>query len=264
MSGKTGRDVHELVIFSDLDGTLLDHASYSWAAAQPALDALAARHVPLVLATSKTAAEVAVLHAALGLGTHPAIVENGAGVFRPGTDPGDASAYRAIRQALDALPTALRTPFRGFGDMDDAEVAAITGLPPGDAARARRRQFSEPGLWTGDAPTRAAFLEALKTRGIAARAGGRFLTLSPGRTKADALREVAADLCARQTVALGDAPNDIEMLQAADRGVIVRNDHGPGIPSLPGEAAGTILRTRRSGPAGWNDAVLDILNLTGG
>lgn len=264
MDGTHRRNFHELVVFSDLDGTLLDHDDYSWTAAQPALETLAARRIPLILATSKTAAEVAVLHDALGLGKHPAIVENGAGVYRAGDDQGDDSAYRSLRQALSDLPAGLRAAFRGFGDMDDAEVARITGLPPEDAARARRRQHSEPGLWSGDAETRAAFLAALKRNGIAGRSGGRFLTLSHGLTKADALRRIARQLGAQRTIALGDAPNDIEMLQAADLGIIVRNDFGPGIPKLPGETAGTIRRTRRSGPAGWNDAMLDILNQTAG
>ena len=250
----------KLVVFSDLDGTLLDHANYSFAPAQPALDALAARDIPLILATSKTAAEVAVLHEALSLGDWPAIVENGAGIYRPGRAGGDAAPYVALRSALDALPPDLRAPFRGFGDMSDAEVAEITGLSPEAAALARQRQNSEPGLWQGDEAARQGFLDALAERGIATRSGGRFLTLSHGRTKADGLREIAAELAAERTLALGDAPNDTDMLQAADLGVIVRNDHGPGIPPLPGEAQGTIRRTARPGPEGWNAAVLAILN----
>lgn len=254
----------QLVVFSDLDGTLLDHETYSWEPARDALDALARHGVPLILATSKTAAEVEVLHRELGLGGHPAIVENGAGIYRPGAADSDDSAYRALREALNDLPADLKNVFRGFGDMDDAEVARVTGLTLDAAARARRREHSEPGIWQGDAATRAAFVAALRQRGITARAGGRFLTLSHGRTKADALRILARRMDARRTVALGDAPNDLEMIEAADIGVIVRNEHGPGIPPLPGERARTIRRTRRPGPAGWAEAVLDILNETGG
>lgn len=252
----------ELVVFSDLDGTLLDHETYSFASAQPALDALAKRGVPLVLATSKTAAEVAVLHAALHLGEWPAIVENGAGVYRPGASDADGVAYAALRAALDALSPDLRASYRGFGDMSDAEVAQVTGLPPAFAKLARQRRHSEPGLWLGSDDTRAAFLRALAEQGIHARSGGRFLTLSHGRTKADGLHEIARELNARCTLALGDAPNDTDMLQAADIGVIVRNDHGPGIPELPGEATGIIRRTTLPGPQGWAEAVLAILNDT--
>ena len=45
------------LIFSDLDGTLLDHDSYTFGAAQCALRAVRERSIPLILATSKTLAE---------------------------------------------------------------------------------------------------------------------------------------------------------------------------------------------------------------
>ena len=70
-----------LVIFSDLDGTLLDHATYEAGPALPVLARLRAMGVPLVLATSKTGAEVVEVRARLGLAGLPAIVENGAGLW---------------------------------------------------------------------------------------------------------------------------------------------------------------------------------------
>lgn len=250
----------KLVVFTDLDGTLLDHDSYSHADAAPALAELKRRGVPVVLASSKTAAEIARLHAELGLGDAPAIVENGAGFLDPsGPQHADTSDYTRIRAVLGALPTALRAKFRGFGDLTDADVAEATGLPPEQARLARRRCHSEPGLWTGTDAERAAFIDALAARGIHARAGGRFLTLSLGRTKADAMRELTARLGARTTIALGDAPNDAEMLQTADFGVIVRNDNAPPMPDMPAGPPGRIRRTARPGPAGWNDAVLALL-----
>ncbi len=142
--------------------------------------------------------------------------------------------------------------------MTDAQVAAITGLSPEAAALARQRHFSEPGLWQGTAEDRAAFLDALSELGIAARSGGRFLTLSFGATKAGRMAEIAARYGAETVIALGDAPNDREMLEAATCGVVIRNDHGPGLPELDGEAAGRIRRSALPGPEGWNAAILDL------
>ena len=68
-----------MIVFTDLDGTLLDHETYRFDAALPALETLAARGVPLVLATSKTAAEIGPIRQALGRDV-PAIVENGGGI----------------------------------------------------------------------------------------------------------------------------------------------------------------------------------------
>ncbi|MEL7092122.1 MAG: HAD-IIB family hydrolase [Pseudomonadota bacterium] len=251
-----------LIVFSDLDGTLLDHHDYSFEAARPALAALRAARVPVVLATSKTGAEVRALQAQMDLTGYPAIVENGAGVIWPGVDSVDTDSdrdYRRIRAALDALDADLRAPFRGFGDMGPGEVSKVTGLTRDAARAACARQFSEPGLWGGAPAARDAFCVALAAQGIHARQGGRFLTLSFGRTKADAMAEVAQKLGASHTVALGDAPNDIEMLENAALGIIIRNDDGPTLPPLPGEDKGRIRRSELPGPAGWNACILELL-----
>lgn len=253
-----------LVVFTDLDGTLLDHETYSWTPAKPALAELERRGVPLVLASSKTAAEIVLLHDELGLGTAPAIVENGAGLFEPGAaeERGD-DEYRRIREALATLPGDLARRFRGFGDMNAAEVAEMTGLSERNAEQARTRCFSEPGLWQGGDTELQGFLGLLAERGIVARRGGRFLTLSFGCTKADAMREVVARLEAEVTVALGDAPNDAEMILAADYGVVVRNDDAPRMPPLAADPPGRIRYTAEPGPSGWNTAVLDLLEELG-
>ncbi|MBY6006334.1 HAD-IIB family hydrolase [Salipiger bermudensis] len=252
-----------LIVFTDLDGTLLDHGDYSYSAAMPALDALRAQGIPLILASSKTAAEIAPLHDALGLGDWPIIVENGAQRVTPGADMHDRSVYARLRRLLDDLPADLRTSYRGFGDMTDDEVAEITGLPLAGARLARLRNFTEPGIWSGDESDLAAFLAALEAKGIAARRGGRFLTLSFGGTKAQQMAGIMADLGRDTAIALGDAPNDTEMLETARYGVIIRNDHGQGIPALPGETDGTIIRSEAPGPAGWNACVLALLDRLG-
>ncbi|TNJ44847.1 mannosyl-3-phosphoglycerate phosphatase [Phaeobacter sp. B1627] len=245
--------MRRLLIFSDLDGTLLDHETYSYAPAVPAIEQIKARGGLLVLASSKTAAEILSLHQELDLGDTPMIVENGAASITAVAVGSQDAEYRAIRQVLQSLDA----PFRGFGDMSVAEVSRQTGLDMAAAKRAKARQFSEPGLWEGDARQQSAFLAALARRGISARHGGRYLTLSFGATKADQMLLLREKYAPCFTVALGDAPNDTEMIAAADRGVIIRNDHSPSLPPLPNELQ--VLRTDQPGPTGWCTAMLEIL-----
>lgn len=256
----------DFVVFTDLDGTLLDHATYDWGPALPALSQLRALSIPVVLSSSKTAAEIAPIRAKLRLSSYPAIVENGAGTLAPNAQPTDAGEdYARLRAALDALPPRLRNCFHGFGDWDDEEVIIQTGLAPDAAKQARQRAFSEPGLWSGSRADREAFIAALGAHGISARRGGRFLTLSFGGTKADRMAEVLDSLRpkdgpAPMSVALGDAPNDVEMLNAATVGIIIANPNAQELPVLAGERDGHIRRSTKSGPSGWNEMMLALVS----
>lgn len=250
-----------LLVFSDLDGTLIDHQTYSAAAADPALKALKSCDAGLVMASSKTGPEISRIRDALGWSDWPAIIENGAGVLPP-KDAGlkDSAQYDQLRDHLNTVPQHLRSLFRGFGDMDAADVAKTTGLPVDAARLAKTRAFSEPGLWDGTVAQRAAFLDHLAGQGVTCREGGRFLTLSFGQTKADRMTEMIDQYRPDHTIALGDAPNDIEMLETADIGVIIANPHRAPLPPLKGETDGRITRTRLAGPQGWNQSILALLD----
>ncbi|AUJ65535.1 hypothetical protein B9057_13125 [Aestuarium zhoushanense] len=251
-----------IAVFTDLDGTLLDHETYSWAPAAPALDRLRTRNIPLIIASSKTAAEIEQLRDAIGFGHMPAIVENGAGILEGGATAGSDRVYHdRIMWVLSQIPGALRRDFEGFTDWGIEGISRETGLSKSGARLAHARQFSEPGLWRGSEQAEAEFIAVLAEHGVHARRGGRFLTLSFGATKADRMRELSARFAPCRTIALGDAPNDVEMLQAASLGVVVKNPHAAPLPPLVGEADGRIIRTKLVGPAGWNEAVLKYVEI---
>lgn len=67
-----------LIIVTDLDGSLLDHHTYSWQPAETWLKRLRAHQIPLVICSSKTAAEIVPLQQKLGISDEPFIAENGA------------------------------------------------------------------------------------------------------------------------------------------------------------------------------------------
>lgn len=246
-----------VLVFSDLDGTLLDHTSYSWQAAAPALSVLRAEKCGLILASSKTAAEIEKLRSDIGFADWPSIVENGGGVFEPGESGADDSPiYRILRTRLSNLPIG----FVGFGDMAISEVCDRTGLSEQEARQAKMRRFSEPGVWTGSDDAFHDFTSAATAAGLLVQRGGRFHSVSFGGTKADRMDDLIARFSPDLTIALGDAPNDTQMLERADYGVIVANHHTSQLPRLQGEETGRIRRTLREGPEGWSDAVFEILD----
>lgn len=264
----------KIVIFSDLDGTLLDHETYSHEAALPALTRVRQLQIPLILASSKTAAEIGPLRQKIGFAHCPAIVENGAGLLGAagGTCP-DATEhhgempngrYEELVEKLNQLPSHLRSGFEGFSQWTLEEISARTGLTKEQTALARKRQFSEPGIWSDNEKQFALFLQALDEHGITATRGGRFVTLSFGGNKVERMLELVEQFAAQRddlfVVALGDAPNDAAMLAQADLGILVNNPVGPA-PDFSGMTTrGSIRTTSKPGPEGWNEEILDILD----
>lgn len=243
------------VVVSDLDDTLLDRA-YGFEAAAPALAELRRRGVPLVLNTSKTAAETLAVQARLGL-REPFAVENGGALYWPrgyfsGTAPGAALRGEHLMVALgpplgDGLPGT-----RGFRDMSDDEVASATGLPLEDAARARLREFDETFVCPPFLEPRLPALAA--ERGLRVTRGGRFWHLHGDSDKGRAVRRLRELFGEAHVVAIGDGPNDLPMLREADVAIAVPRPDGTTHPELRGFKAAPA-----PGPSGWNAAILEAL-----
>ena len=253
-----------VLVFTDLDGTLLDHETYAYDAASEALELLRNHSIPLILASSKTASEIAPLREQLGFAHCAAIVENGAGVLEAGQTAAQAKGnYQSLLDTLSKIDKRLKDQFKGFSQLSAEEIADLTSLSLADAKLAKARQYSEPGQWLGNQRDFEKFRTVLDEQGIVVQQGGRFVSLSFGGNKADRLREICTRHAntngAALTIALGDSHNDINMLLASDIGVIVANPHGVPIPELDGEADGRIIRTKLAGPSGWNRAVIDVL-----
>lgn len=261
------------LLFSDLDGTLLDD-DYRFDAAVSALARLEAAGIPLILTSSKTLPEMRLIRSAMDL-TSPLIFENGAGIAIPHDhfDPAQLDGplepevfgpgYAALREIVTTLRERHGFQFRGFGDMTSGEVARLTGLDQLSAARARQRIGSEPGLWEGSEAEREDFVRALAAEGLRMVRGGRFHHLMPKVDKAGAMSALVARYrkywpdASLTVVAAGDSPNDFDMLRAADRAVVVRRRDGTWMPL---KHHGGAVRTTEIGPAGWSTSIHRILD----
>ncbi len=266
------------IIVSDLDGTLLDHDSYAFDAALNALRAVRERGIPLILATSKTLAETMPINAALH--NHQAvIVENGGVLCFPldlalPFDIDDREALHGHALVRLAPPCQLVRDFiererarhgwrlRGFADMDTAEVAKRTGLAPNAAELARQRLCSEPFVWRDSTEAFERFEAAANKAGLFVTRGGRFHHLMGGADKGEAMRVLQTMLATDKTIrtpviALGDSENDRGMLEAADVAVVIRRHDGT---HLDCRGLQSTLFTPQPGPAGWNTAVLQLLD----
>lgn len=260
------------IIFTDLDGTLLDHDTYRWDAATPALTRIRAEGWPLVLVTSKTRAEVEPLRRELGL-TDPFVVENGGGVYLPDTAPwsnvGERDALRGLRVLVlgrnyedirDFVTSeGHRHGMRGFGDMDVSEIAQRTGLSHEAAKLAGARDFTEPFVLDEHASL-SALGAAAERAGLRITTGGRFHHLmGEGQDKGRAVRRLvdawrSGGATATVSVALGDGQNDVPMLEAADVAILIPAEDRP----LPGVSRPDARVASARGPEGWNAALTEL------
>jgi mannosyl-3-phosphoglycerate phosphatase family protein len=260
-------------VFTDLDGSLLDHDDYSYAAAAPTLALLDRLQVPVIPVTSKTRAEIEVLRTELA-NNHPFIVENGAAVFIPagyfpqqpeGTASRDgywvreSSAPRAHwLQVLANVADDFPGEFTGFHAAGPEKIAAMTGLSPAAAALANSREYSEPVQWLGTEQRKGEFIARLSESGANPLQGGRFLAVAGDCDKGRALAWLRgvyrshAEGGVLVDLAAGDSGNDVAMLEAAGTALLIRSPAHP-FPALARETG--VYLTERCGPAGWADGV---------
>lgn len=267
-----------LLIVTDLDGTLLDHDSYSFQPALPALNRARRADIPVIPNTSKTRAELIGLREALD-NAAPFIIENGSAICIPeqhvhlhdGKSELDEGYIElplgveiaAIRKELDRLRPLYR--FETFADWNLDQLIAHTGLSREAARQAQDRRYSEALLWHDSDANRQTFAQALAEKGLHCLQGGRFLSvLGDGADKGRALerlrdlyRPVLGDT--PTVIALGDSDNDIAMLEAADIAVVIRNPNRP----APEVRAPEVIYSRAAGPAGWNDVIQTLLDRLG-
>lgn len=274
-----------------MDGSLLDHYSYSHAAADDLLTTLNALGIPVIANTSKTRAEIEQLRLELK-NHHPFIAENGAAVFLPKdvferqpvdtTSQGDYwvkafSKPRAHWQKLIAdIESAFPNSFRTFEHAGIDGIIEMTGLDHSKALLAANREYGEPLKWLGSEEQSEQFFDLLRQRGAQILRGGRFIHVSDICDKGTALKWLAEQYAslnrnatAYQILAVGDSQNDVAMLDEAKYAVIVKSPTHTA-PKLHTEedktAHGRLYHTRACGPQGWVEGVsklmyqLDIYN----
>jgi len=265
------------LIFTDLDGTLLDHQTYQTDAALQTMAKLKEKNAAIIPNTSKTLDEVLLIRTDLQLDS-PFIIENGAAVYIPvnyfnvqpqGTHLENGFWVKSFCQKndvwlalLNQKATQFKTDFRSFSQMSAVQLSAITGLSIADALLAKKRQYGEPIEWLGDQNSQDDFIKHMQLLGAHILKGGRFLHISGKCDKGQAQLWLAEQYQINQldvafnNIALGDSHNDTAMLEVADIAVLVRSPvHA--FPIL--QRVNNLYYSNQYGPAGWAECLQQIL-----
>jgi mannosyl-3-phosphoglycerate phosphatase len=230
------------VIFTDLDGTILDE-KYDWQKVKPIISQLIALNVAVVLCSSKTRAEIEFYRKEMGI-TDPFIIENGAAILIPTNYFSLKYAYTKrtaryrvielgipysiVRKTLEKVRTQTDSNVIGFGDLSAEEIAKNSGLTLQLAKLAKKREYDEPfRIVTGNEKE---LLGDVKKEGLSYTKGNRYFHLLGNSDKGKAAASLK-DLYAQEfgkitAIGLGDSPNDLPMLKIMDKQLFVKKTMG--------------------------------------
>lgn len=265
------------LIFTDMDGTLLNHHDYRFEATLPLMQRLDELGIPVIFNTSKTLAEMQLLSRQFG-NRHPFIVENGSAVVIPtGYFPDHflnqldhevktLDEYRAIvlgteLDNIQSFVSRVNPAAINFGQCSIEQAMHITGLSHSEARAAQQRDFSVP-LQFEDEQAQRSFVRQATEAGFSTLLGGRFVHILGQCDKGSSmltLKSLFKDHYAQdfQILALGDSPNDLHMLTHADKAVIVKSPSSHQLqPDHP-----DLYLTRHPAPEGWVEGVQQALPL---
>jgi len=258
------------VIFSDLDGTLLDGKTYSFEHAKPALRFLKRNSIPLILSSSKTRGEIEYYRNLLGI-NDPFVVENGGAVYIPKDYfsfdfdyNGETeeyfivklgTTYSIILEKLQSLKEETGIPIKGFSEMSDEEIASLCNISLEQARLAKQRDFDEPFILLN--PEHSSNLE--KAIAIPLTKGDRFYHITEGN-KGEAAA-ILIDLFIRAygeilSIGIGNSINDFPLLSEVDIPIFFQSEK----TNFKSEATLPFLpQSEKGGPESWNFTVLSHL-----
>ncbi|CAA6822151.1 MAG: Mannosyl-3-phosphoglycerate phosphatase [uncultured Sulfurovum sp.] len=258
------------IIFTDLDGTFLNHDDYSFKSSLQALKKIKQEQIPLIFTTSKTKSEVLRLQQEVGI-SEPFIVENGAALFIPQNYQGfnfselsdfdDSKVKRFGKNYSEVL--AFYTKYKasygliGLSDMTDNEISQLTGLDLNNVPFVKARDFTEPFILK-DISKLETLQHTASKYDLKITKGGRFYHLmSKKQDKGVAVKETIRlfetfykDKV--HSIALGDSENDAPMLKNVDLPILIQKHDGSYLKT-------DILNIQKSsyqGSKGWNEMVL--------
>ncbi len=265
-----------IVIFTDLDGTLLDTGTYSFEPAIDAINLIKEKNIPLVITSSKTAKEIMFYKEVLE-NDHPFVSENGGGIFFPKTyfrdapfwlNIGEKYGYYMIVQGtpyaklVDALKKLRSKGFKikGFSDMDAEEIQQVTGLAENESRMARERDFDEP-IVIDESVDIMALKMAIREMGLRY-TSGKFMHLIGNNDKGKAIR-IVMDIFTKNLgkvsfVSIGDNINDLPMLLNVEYPIVVKRPDGSYDDNILNTVP-NIICSNGTGPEGFNDSIIKII-----
>ena len=253
-----------LWVVTDVDGTLMDHY-YDLTPAKKVINWLKELKIPVILCTSKTAAEVLVIRKDLNL-KDPFIVENGAAIYGQSKNKNMweiilGKKYNSLEKILSNLSEDVNYDLIPLNSLSDEEATDLTGLKGNSLSLMRDRHWSMPFL---NPPEK---IETLLNKychnyDVKIFRGNRMShLLSNNSDKGLAIQKLKtfSKNSNVNIIGLGDSPNDLPLLMNSDYKIVIPNNDGPNQKLIHQLGKEKFILAKEPHGNGWKEEVTKLV-----
>ena len=251
-----------VVIFTDLDGSLLHRDTFQFDSIKDYIKSLINKGVIIIPNSSKTEKEIEKFNEELGVNL-PYISENGSSIHGlnliTSNFPDKLILSREKEELVEVfknkVPENLQRKCKFISNFNKKDQINIFGLGETKLKYALDRKYTEPFLFEGSKNEKKDLTKILKKNSLTIQEGGRVINLCDNVNKVKSMNKVLKIYKKIESnievVAVGDNYNDLDMLKNSDLPCLVFNDQFKedqiNIDNL--------IISNKPSPEGWADVI---------
>ena len=251
-----------LIIFTDLDGSLLHRDNFKFEEIKDYLKILIDKGIIIIPNTSKTEKEIREFLKELGSDL-PFISENGSSIHGlnlinsnfPNKIVLSRDKQEIIKIFNSEVSDKLKTKCKFISDMTSKYQGKIFGLQNNNLRNALNRKYTIPFLFEGDKIEKNKLIKILKSFSLTVQEGGRVLNLGDNTNKVKSMKQVLKIYKKVENkikvIAVGDNFNDLDMLKNCDIPCLVFNDQF----KQDQINIDNLIVSNKPSPEGWADVI---------
>tara|TARA_B100000989_G_C19471028_1_gene440690 strand:+ start:308 stop:1114 length:807 start_codon:yes stop_codon:yes gene_type:complete len=251
-----------IIVFTDLDGTLLDRDTFKFDPIKDYIKNLINNGIIIIPNTSKTEKEIEKFNGELGIEL-PFISENGSAVHGlnlinsnfPNKIVLSRDKEELLEDFITKVPDILIKKCVQIFKLSKKEQEKIFGQKNEKLKDVLKRNYTVPLLFDGDTTEKNKLIKILKSNSLTLQEGGRVLNLCDNVNKVKSMNKVVKILKKIEDkikiIAVGDNYNDLDMLKNCDIPCLVFNDQF----KLDRINIDNLIFSNKRSPEGWADVI---------
>ena len=255
--------ISKIVIFTDLDGTLLHNETFKFENIRQYIKNLLSKNISIIPNSSKTKTEIINFCHELEEEL-PFIVENGAAIYKMNLVNSDfpekiilsRDKEEILNLFFKKIPKEFISKCKFVLKLKKDEQLEIFGLSEKQLSYASDREFSVPFIFKGNKVEKNNLFRLASDMGLTMQEGGRVINLSDNVSKSFAMKKVRrifekTEQQQLKIIGVGDNFNDLDMLKNSDIACLVFNEKF----KLDTLNINNCLVSKKPAPDGWEEVV---------